>query len=58
MRITKDQATKLVDTYCGDEPRADAIERAVAHEWTFDVLADHWESGCHQDEVDAVLYGS
>lgn len=63
MKISREQAQHLVDTYCYyDEPLPDAVERAVAHEWTqrdresiHDVEVGR--TYADQDEVDRVLYG-
>ena len=58
MHITKSEAERLIETYCGDMPLADAVDRAVDHDWANDPRT-RWDgrNGVTQDEVDGVLYG-
>ena len=58
MRLTRAEATRLIETYCGDEPLPDALDRAIEHDWTHDPRGSRaLERADAQDEADAVLYG-
>ena len=56
MTLTRDEAMHLIDTYCGDEPLDDALERALEHEWEHDPRGGQMNADT-QYEVDRVLYG-
>lgn len=61
--ISRQDAIHLIDTYCADEPRDDAVERLIAIE--ISSLAEQegndWiqitgSLGMKQDALDAILY--
>lgn len=65
MKITLSEAQQLIDSYCQDAPRNDALDRALTHDWEHDPRTDQiGEDHTHtanfsdcQHEVDHVLYG-
>ena len=65
MKINRREVQELIDSYCGDEPLQNALERAIDHDWEHDprtdqIGEDHTETANFADlqhEVDHVLYG-
>ena len=58
MKITREEARQIINSYCDDIPRDDAVERAMNHDWTFDPRESRaLEVAQQQDEADRVFYG-
>ena len=36
MKISREEAMYLIDSYCDDDPLPNALERAINHEWAYD----------------------